>query len=315
MDPFEEFEFKPLTEGLGFHKKAEKTATNNFVREDQQQPVNAQKSQSISDLIASLPPAMDFVDNQVANQVANQVTEKRPQIIQPLGRKDYASPEPVDIKNRESAATALPPVQPRATGMAPTPTLRSPLAAPTTNDISRSFPHLEKNRTTNSSAALRAPTATSSATTPLTTNEKLRKVSSSFAAAILDGMIAIGFASIFLVALLTITQVDLTRLLSSSTTDIQTYTQIGLLFLVVLNLYMISARGIFGSSLGEWAFDLQIGTRAEQRRPIYLVKIVWRMVLVMATGFIALPIISKIFGRDLFAKLGAPQLYNHLARD
>ena len=23
MDPFDEFEFKPLTEGLGFHKKAE----------------------------------------------------------------------------------------------------------------------------------------------------------------------------------------------------------------------------------------------------------------------------------------------------
>jgi hypothetical protein len=194
--------------------------------------------------------------------------------------------------------------------------LKSPLAAPTANDISRSFPHLEKTRTSNTNAALRAPTNfKSTATTPLATNEKLRKVSASFAAAILDGMIAIGFASIFLVVLLTITQVDLNRMLSNSTTDMKTYMQIGMLFLVVLNIYMISARGIFGSSLGEWAFDLQIGTRAEQRRPIYLVKIVWRMILVMATAFITLPILSKIFGRDLFAKLGAPQLYNHLARD
>jgi hypothetical protein len=311
MDPFEEFEFKPLTEGLGFHKKAEKGSAP----EIQQQPVNAQKSQSISDLIASLPPAMDFVDNEQPKP------ESRPQIFQPLGRKEYVSPDPVDIKNRDVGSTAFPPVQQTTRSsmnstMAPTPTLRSPLAAPTANDITRSFPHLEKNRTSNTNAALRAPTtAKTSAATPLATNEKLRKVSASFAAAILDGMIAIGFASIFLVVLLTITQVDLNRMLASSTTDMQTYMQIGMLFLVVLNIYMISARGIFGSSLGEWAFDLQIGTRAEQRRPIYLVKIVWRMILVMATAFITLPILSKIFGRDLFAKLGAPQLYNHLARD
>jgi len=135
MDPFEEFEFKPLTEGLGFHKKAEKPAAKAEAQPSQAQ--QTQKSQSISELIASLPPAMDFLDQSGPEEQA------KPQITQPVGRKDYIAPEPVDIKNRTAAATAMPPLPQRA-GLAPTPTLKSPLNPPAANDISRSFPHLDR---------------------------------------------------------------------------------------------------------------------------------------------------------------------------
>src|SRR4051794_28880610 len=98
MDPFDEFDFKPLTEGLGFHKKAEKIkhdikssnlGKEKAVRSVPETPPRAllhqtaaelkasapamsamsaggessrSASQSISDLINSLPPSLDFLE-------------------------------------------------------------------------------------------------------------------------------------------------------------------------------------------------------------------------------------------------------------
>lgn len=197
VDPFEEFEFKPLTEGLGFHKKAEKVMPKPSSRanadaifakpanesprasrsasdfggdldDDLTSPGRAQKTsqktsqsrtagkskdefvptnfseprsslfssdlslnlgepdksesssgQSISDLIACLPPSLDFIDEQpekIAPKASALAPPKasltatsplkasagpslfdkepsgdRPQIFQPLGREDYKS--------------------------------------------------------------------------------------------------------------------------------------------------------------------------------------------------------------------------------
>ena len=337
MDPFEEFEFKPLTEGLGFHKKAEKPAAESFkatesfkttksiAKEEAAHP-ERERSQSISDLIAALPPSLDFLlgepeETPAPRAATEPESEARPQIFQPVGRKEYSKTTeagPLAAKATTQATTSSTPTSSNrvapatsspVSNIAPMPTLKSPLGAPATNDITRSFPHLEKSK-----QQTKAPKAAVEAPKAKATENKLRKVSASFSAAILDGMIAAGFSTIFLVIILLITKIDLVAMLSHASTDMQTHIHLGLLFLSVLTIYMLSARGMFGATLGEWAFDLQIGTKEEQRRPAYLAKIIWRMVLVMITGFITLPLLSKIFRRDLFAMLGAPQLYSRILR-
>jgi len=165
MDPMDEFEFKPITEGLGFHKKAEKikadvkSASSSLVQDRVARSVpdrapegasnrgsghsndrtpnhfgeqisskasslndlatslgltgpqvnsfgmsSRSATQSISDLIASLPPSLDFIEDKTPAQpevrsksaMGSGATSKesetsRPQIFQPLGRDDYGA--------------------------------------------------------------------------------------------------------------------------------------------------------------------------------------------------------------------------------
>lgn len=359
MDPFEEFEFKPLTEGLGFHKKAEVpqagTATpsaSTAKRTAAAQPSIAeesgrQKSQSISDLIAALPPSLDLFENEpeqaapiatsagtpakttstdykkslfgeTATQAAKPAakdTDSRPQIFQPLGRKDYAqqpaTPKVAMASAMPAAATETPIKNKSGSMVPPSPTLKSPLSGTSgTVDYSRSFPHLDRKPYT-APVKEKAPAAAAAQPAPRRVTQPfgLKKIATSFSAAILDAMVITGFATIFLVSILLITEVDLVALLSNSRTDISTFMNLGLLYFIVMQLYMLSARGVFGATLGEWAFDMQLGTIDEQRQPAYYGKIMWRQLLMIVTGFVSIPVLSKIFRRDLAAGMGAPQLY------
>ncbi|RYG58242.1 hypothetical protein EON80_27370, partial [bacterium] len=74
---------------------------------------------------------------------------------------------------------------------------------------------------------------------------------------------------------------------------------LAMLFVAVLQMYMLTARSFFGASLGEWAFDLQVGTDDQQRSAVYPLQVAWRTLLMTFTGFIVLPLLSLVFNRDL----------------
>jgi hypothetical protein len=128
-------------------------------------------------------------------------------------------------------------------------------------------------------------------------------------------MAILGLSTIFLVIVLMITRVDLIAMLSHAKTNGSTQFHLAVLFLMVMQLYMLSSRAFFGTSLGEWAFDMRMGTAADFRKAKYPVQVLWRMILVLATGVVVMPILSKLTGRDLFAELGGPQLYRRSGRD
>lgn len=383
MDPFEEFEFKPLTDGLGFHKKAEKLKQDiqltNLSEEkvarvvpepppknllhanDEELDLTAPRaaSKSISDLIAALPPSLDFLEESSPHQKqndapdsaisypflkprkkTNEVTtaqmaattsqgtpaagDSRPQIFQPLGRAEYKSPATEKPATQEKAggfkapipgsratlssaahaapATAPAPISARS-NLPPQPTLRSPLKPGKKIEelgTRSSTAQIEKTLEKSQSVAQKALASAS---------HELKKTSSSFSAAILDLMAISGIATIFLAIILVITGVDLVAMLSHAKTDLATIFHLSMLFVAVMHLYVLSSRCFFGATIGEWSFDLQMGTDEDQKRAAYPLRVMWRMILVATTGVITLPLLSKLIGRDLFAMLGGPQLY------
>lgn len=387
VDPFDDFEFKPLTEGLGFHKKAEKIKadikssqlakekvsrsvpeapprsilksqiseqieTETEVTTPTSRESTRSASQSISDLIASLPPSLDFLEDKDdplksmgamgsldadITPAATPLTGKsssrdslgldslsdfgnRPQIFQPLGRDDFSAPG----ATRASAVSPATPAPTISSASSTGPTVGSFLPAPGTKaggasatsmgvpvvpttpakpapspyrerldeSFARAFPHAEKTKKESTEEA-----------------EELLAVSSNPVAAILDGMVAAGITTILLVAILAITRINLVGMLSNAQTDGPTQLNLVLLFLAVVQMYMLTARSFFGASLGEWAFDLQLGTSEEQRQTWYPVKVAWRMIIVTLTGLVVLPLISMIARRDLLKYLTGLQLY------
>lgn len=376
---FEEFEFKPLTDGLGFHKKAEPpkvdakvlaTATgqpspglpqkeflrgtlpdHDFVEDESP---SRKKSQSISELIAALPPSLDFLDEK-AEAAAKSVPESftKPQIFYPFGQQETAKSiqsTAIAAKATATKATATkvtvakdltsrtdytipgslpstlnkpaPPVVPAnptsfslptpgtpALTMKGTPTPpagRSAYKSRIEESLARAFPTVDSQQAP--AAALRSPQATAQKIEPMAETE-LVPVAFNFGAAFLDAMVITGVSALFLVSILLITKVDLMKLLSHTQTDRITQIHLGILYVAVLHLYMLTSRSFFGATLGEWVFDLQLGSESEQQSTFYPLKVMWRALLVSLTGFVLLPLLSILSGRDLSGVLsGLPRL-------
>jgi hypothetical protein len=376
-DPFDEFEFKPLTEGLGFHKKTEKpkaearrssietertpqksaertsrapievpSARSLLLGDDNETPERLSfdtptptapsnpSSKSISDLIASLPPSLDFISTKEEESLdlstrpatpTYKTTEPdtgRPQIFQPLARSDYsdtfgsgasaglskkpATPAAPTIGNvlpppgtKAAVTTSTMPAVPVPT--IPKPTAPSPFKERLDESFARAFPHAEK------LGEKKADVATDKAAA-VSTN--LVPVPAHFGAIFVDGMVVTGMATILLVCIVAITRVNLMGLLSNAQTDGPTQIHLALLGIAVMHLYLLTARSFFGASLGEWAFDLQMGTDADQARATYPLQVAWRSIAVTLSGLALLPLLSLIFGRDLLRYITGLQLFN-----
>lgn len=64
--------------------------------------------------------------------------------------------------------------------------------------------------------------------------------------------------------------------------------------------YMITVRGIMGSTIGEWACDLRLGQPHERLQSgLYILRVILRSSLILLTGVITLPLLSLIFGKDI----------------
>ncbi len=133
--------------------------------------------------------------------------------------------------------------------------------------------------------------------------------SASVSAAALDGVVIFALSLIFLVALMTITNVDLARLVFSVGLDMPTKFAFSVLLVSVLLMYVVVVRSFFGRTLGEWTFDLQMGDDQQHEKAIYPLQVLWRSVLVVGTGIFAIPLLSMVLGRDLLAPLTGLQLY------
>lgn len=375
-DPFEEFEFKPLTEGLGFHKKAEKIKTDitsanlsrDMMREKPKQssifgnfdapstpatttpykamtsqtaPTPAREpsktaSQSISELMASLPPSLDFLDDKpdlarpseavrnstlsfsttsssaptaplAASNVEREMTLDRPTIFQPLAREEYKS----SIATGPTVGSVLPAPGTKAGAfpMAPGASVATSAAIPApmvqnsvyrdrmTEGFAKAFPQTEKEKAKATAAEAAA---------------GLSPVAANFAAGLIDAMVVTGIATILLVCIITITRINLIALLSNASTDGSTQMNLALLTLAVLQVYMLISRVFAGATLGEWAFDLQLGTNDQQRKLIYPAQVLWRTVVNTITGLILIPLLSFAFNRDLNKYITGTQLYRRL---
>ncbi len=331
MELFEDLEFKPITEGLGFHRNtntpSSDTQTNSVQRQDQKPtPIKNNSPESASTkpaFIPSLKPEYNFLDEDSLKETKKfaqelnlpKTTPDRTKIYEPIGRKDYSSPNLPKQNNLTKAASFSIPVP----------------GAPASLSALRNQA-IEKNKLTNEqklSSSSMNPAATSlsntiapnakvgfslhtktanpmtatSATMTLKKTQDLTLVTC-IPAAILDSIFAIGVSLTLLVGVLLVTKADLVGLLSNSKTDHFVQAQIGILFLMVLQMYILVSRStIFGQSIGEWTYEIQLGTDEQKSKALYPVQVVFRGLLFAATGFVLIPFLSELFGRDLAAPL------------
>ncbi|MCB0413895.1 MAG: hypothetical protein KDD50_06155 [Bdellovibrionales bacterium] len=311
MDSFDDFELKPLSEGLGFHKKPlnlrESVRQSNLVeRELNQEPpvkppeklLSFQKdtlkehSTTYEDLLSSLAEprksvvaesikekevqARQFVQSQV------ELSNTFPRTEQTLWHKEPELGNRVESDAFKAMEVEVP---------------RSPMIPPQ-SDL---FIKQDKEK------PMEAPVRRGGHNSPAVS--KWSETCVSLRSLFMDTLVVMAIALVFLLSLLWITKVDLASVWFSSRHDFATQISMGILYLAVFQMYMIIARSFFGRSLGEWTFDYQLGSEEQQNSSIYPVKVLFRAFWVMVTGFVVLPLISLIFRVDIAGKLSGLRLY------
>jgi hypothetical protein len=236
----DEFQFKPLTEGLGFHKKKDSKAST--TGKGSSMSFNLKNTQSSSEdlnLTYPLPRKTPRTETFGGGATTNTNTAVD-DILKTLNEK-----RSVDFADAKKAKSALhePPVATFKTSYF---------------DVS---------------------------------------------AGILDAMLVVAAVLACLIVLLLVTQVDLVGNLTNPGADFTIY--YGLLGLIasISWIYLVANRVFMGSTPGEWVFDQQLGTEAEQKKAIYGLKVAARSLLVIATGFIIFPILSLILQRDIIGSV------------
>lgn len=290
MDPFDEFEFKPLTEGLGFHKKAvslKDGLRQSGVLEDELQTVPASVPKSLLEEIPQAPTKKHTFEDVLS------ALEKTP-----LNRKSdlqFTEVLPREPQKKEAMDIEVPraPVQ----SPFPRPDAYTPPTAPMAVTLKK---------TPKQSELANVGTRRGAADSP---QRKLLPATISIPSACLDLIICTALALVFLAATLTVTKVDLNVVIANTNRDLMTQISLLVLFVAVMQMYVVISRAFFGRTLGEWTFDLQVGQDDEQARESYPLKVAFRSVLNIITGIVLLPVVSAILRRDIAGQISGVKLY------
>ncbi len=375
-----DFDFKPINEGLGFHRKVKpldveadsdesfsfstlgpgtlaQPAVEMNSREQSKGLLSSGSSvtsgsaststtttakskhnaKSVSDLIAALPPSLDFLLDEPAaakastpsHQTATQSGRKSPLFSSPSGiatpgapaAASIAAQETKDSKTDSKRGFIKMPIgrsdyglkAAKAAVAAPIVSTRNPssLDENVAKTFPSVFPHLGSLAGQPAAASVKA--ATKTAAVELERTEE-RALSTHFGSAILDTLVAVGLGCVMLAVALSITNVNLLALLENSQTDRQTISALALLFIAGGLLYVLAARSFVGATLGEWSYEIRVGDTRARTRWYYPVLVMWRGLLVAATGFILFPFVSLNAGTDVLKYLTGLQLVSSEGR-
>ncbi len=274
-DPFEEFEFKPLTEGLGFHRNKE----------------SSKSSSSVNSKLEFRSPNLKFETSEARpvetkTMSTNFNTAMNTPLNTPLPRKDFSM---VDMP--------------------------TPRVSPTLNRPQINVPMIEDDSIAKAQTAvneiLKNLTHKKQQEDQLAKNKKRliwKDETPSILAGCLDTMlIAAGFL-LMLIAMLAVTKVDLISNLSNPGENSIIWIATAALLATVTLIYMVVFRTYMGYTPGEWAFDQRCGTEIQQASSSYVLKITARTLFVMMTGFIPVTILSIIARTDFIGALTGLQI-------
>lgn len=290
MDPFDEFEFKPLTDGLGFHKKAvslKEGLKKSGVLEDELQGIPSSVPRDLLEDLPQAPIKKHSFDDVLS---ALEKTPLQRKVSTPL---DLQFTEPLPREIKKEALDIQAPIQ-------------SPFPQPELFRQPPLAPAVTVKKTPSPAELGSVGTRRGAADSPVS---KLIPATVSFASATLDLIICTALALVFLAALLTVTKVDLNVVVVNVSRDFMAQIALAVMFITVMQIYVVIARTFFGRTLGEWTFDLQIGQDEEQRQGSYPLKVAFRSILNIVTGLIFLPLVSALLGRDIAGQLSGVKLY------
>ncbi len=81
-------------------------------------------------------------------------------------------------------------------------------------------------------------------------------------------------------------------------------------FLLSFWLYLVVMRTFMGASLGEWSCQLRLGQPAQRIKTDYILKVIARTTIILATGIIVMPLLSLIFKCDLVGEITGLHVYS-----
>lgn len=131
----------------------------------------------------------------------------------------------------------------------------------------------------------------------------------SYSACVIDALVLFSMSTAFLYVFSLIMKTSFSFLVSSflGQTTLITLAQV---YIMVAFFYLIILRHQFGSTIGEWVFDLRLGRPTERLLKGYLFRVTERTVLVFLTGIIPLSLVSIIIKRDLAGDITGLRLYS-----
>jgi hypothetical protein len=295
VDSFDDFEFKPLTEGLGFHKKN----SQNTLNDKQLPPLEPRSKNSILDNLRETlnTNALSF-DTPKFNDPTSEET------LSPT-RNNYEFPDlapevnifskPLPRTEQDVKETLIPKFNPR---------FNKPLVNPSIQDT--------KIQNTGLLGVLGQKTEIKPNKVNPTFEIKFTEVAPAALSLFLDFTVILGIAILFMLGLVIATNLNMTLILSHLGDDRGVQAGIVLLIYSVSQLYLILSRAFYGQTLGEWSMDTQLGLVAEQENLTYILKLTARTLLLAVTGFVTLPLISMFFEKDYSGRITGLKLYrNH----
>ncbi len=270
----DEFQFRPLTEGLGFHKK-----TVDLKEEMEKSEEISNQNTKVIPMASNLDlidlPTNDLQDrvNQLLNSIPSEEEKKAEQKAMDV-EIDNDMPEIIDpISKTDIDINEIP--------------LEEPQKREKDSDIQFEIPKLDL--------------STEPETTPK--NPSSRYQSANYGASILDAVVITGMFMVFTSLLLMVIDVDIFSIVLHPMAVTQDYLSVVALFFSSIILYQVLARSFYGSTLGEWAMDLRVGSPEQLNETSYSVKVFVRSLLLCATGVIVMPLLSKILGKDILGHL------------
>ena len=246
MDFIDEFEFKPLTEGLGFNKRAQ----------------NIKK---------------EIEESQIAK---SHMGYEMPTVPKSLIEKELmgAYPEKTRIEQTEKSVSEVIRNQ-----------FRSQL-----NSVILEKPVSLKPKVDTPKVKINYPV-----------------VAASLPAMMFDAIFSFAISLIFLIALVFVTRIDVLSIVRATSIYLTNQLSLIVLYIAISQLYIVIARTFCGQTLGEWAFDIQLGTQEDQQDDRYPLKVLARSLFVTITGVILSPFISLLMGYDLASKISGLRLYRN----
>lgn len=271
-DPLEEFEFRPINEGLGFHRK-QKSNQN-----------------SVSSSVSFQMPN-STITNSPTSSASTTLTSRPMQAANAGGLSSSPFQKALprnEMKNEISAKKSI---------SFQVPTIEDDSIAKAQTAVNEILKNLNQKRQLDFVSE--------------TEKQKvqLKKSKPMLFATVLDAMLITAAFLMTLILMLSITKIDMILNLTHPETSGMVYVATFALFAMVTFIYMVVNRSILGYTPGEWAFDQQCGQNDENENIMFIMKIAFRTILVMATGFITLPFMSYLFNKDMAGDFSGAQLY------
>jgi hypothetical protein len=276
----EEFEFRPITEGLGFHRKNNPLRTDKLDLANKGQVLDSIKSpiQQAASLSAQL--GLDVGDAPAELIEDKPATSKSPWgepiMRKPLPRTgDEKKAGPVHSTMAVSSAVAR-----AASALNGTPAPVLPTAT-----------------------TLRNPVVPAVAPREAVVKTQMRAVAFSWSAAFVDAVLVLATSLVFLISLLLVTEVDLMAIMAQPSLNESAMLGLLIILMAVVQIYMVGLRGWAGATLGDWAFDVEVGNYLERAKLNFPLKLLGRSLLYTATGFVLMPALGAILKRDVIGQV------------